>query len=261
MYRQPDPFHSIRGNIARAGVPFTISIIAITAFTFLVDNTFGRGIIAKYFWCNLIGPVVFPIWSPLTYSLETDGFVNVVFACLWLWSIGGSLERSWSTRRYALFFFGISLITALGVYIGTLLLHDEYTLSGVWIPLSAVTVAWATINPRQTVLAYFVLSIPAWVLAAFGVGLVYFDSFRGRPVLGLFGLLPCLAAYFYVRSGASVGRAFIPKGPDLRIVGRKSSTLDGSRSAGGPLGWYKAWQEQRRLRKLWRDSGFSDKDR
>jgi membrane associated rhomboid family serine protease len=260
MYRQPDPFSSMRGSLIRAGIPCTITLIATCAIVFLIDF-FSRGMLGLLFWCSLDHGAIMPIWSPLTYALDTPGFINVVFGCLWLYWMGGSLERSWGTQRLAFFALGVTLLTALCVWLGTLVLRTSFPLQGMWIPLSALTVAWATLNPRQSILLYFVLPVPAWALALFEVGVVYFVYFQGNPALGLFGLLPSAAAYFYIAGGMSVGRGFTTRGPDLRIVKPRSTTLDGSSVGGGPLGWYRDWQERRRLRKLWRDSGFSDRDR
>ncbi len=137
---------------------------------------------------------------------------------------------------------------------------------GVWLVLSPLIVTWAALNPGQTVRLYMVLPVPALVLAAIEVGYVYFEYFKGQPVLGLFGLIPCALAYFYAKGNWSYGyQGYARRGPDLRMsrsgsgAKRGPSVLDGSRpAAGGPLGWIRAWQERRRLRKLWRDSGFGD---
>ena len=259
MYRQPDPYQNLRRNFTASGIPVTISVI-IANVVLLVADTFAHGALTAWIACRLDGLVVFPIWSPLTYPLMSPDFISCVCASFWLWSIGGSLERSWSTQRFGGVALGLSLLTALSLWMGTTLLHQATMLSGLWLPLAALTVAWAAINPRQQVMFWFI-QVQAWIIALLVVGFVFFLLYGAQPELGLFALLPSAAAFYYVHSGMSFGRSLKPRGPDLRMVKPRASTLDGSRGGGGPMGWYRDWQERRRLRKLWRDSGFSDQDK
>lgn len=113
---------------------------------------------------------------------------------------------------------------------------------------------------------FWMVAIPSLVFAGLEVALVYFVYFYQQPLLGLFGIIPAGIAYAYANGNLPLAnQGYARRGPDLRMsrsgsgAKRGPSVLDGSRpAAGGPLGWIRAWQERRRLRKLWRDSGFGD---
>jgi membrane associated rhomboid family serine protease len=258
-YGAPDPFREIRGSIVRAGAPVSIAILGINIILFLADF-FLRGSVSAWVDCQLANGAALPIWGLLTYPLLTPDFISLLFAVLWLWMLGGSLERSWGAGRFIAFFIGISLINALSVLAGTRLLHDAGALAGLWLPLTALTCAWAAINPREPMVFYFVLRIEARWMALIMVGIVYFEYFRYNPALGLFALVAPALAWFYVRGNWSIGRSVPRRGPDLRVVGGGPRTLDGSPSRFGPLKWLRERQERKRLEKLWKDSGFSDRN-
>ncbi len=263
-YSQPDPFTQIRGQIIRAGAPVTIGTIALIVVLFLANYFTGGVALAQWLGCAFLGSHVLPPWGVLTYPFINTDFIGVLFACLILSWVGASLERSWGSSRFAVYALACSLISAASVWLGCSLLRDEYAIPGIWLVISPLIITWAALNPGQTVRLYMVLPVPALVLAAIEVGYVYFEYFNGKPVLGLFGLIPCALAYFYAKGNFALGsRGYARRGPDLRMSGasggrRGPSVLDGSRPAAGPMGWYRSWQERRRLRKLWRDSGFGD---
>ena len=270
-YSQPDPFTQLRGQFNRSGAPFSMAIVAITLTLFLIDY-FARGIVTFWLCCafdyspGTAGMTHFEHpWGILTYPLVNGNFIFALISAYTMWSLGGSLERSWGTQRFSQFAVASTLLTAFSVWLGCLLLHLSYPLAGLWLPLAPLAVAWAMINRGQSVNLMFALQVPAPIFAALIVGLVYFVAFGGQFVLGLFGLIPCLIAYLYaIGALQSTSRGYARRGPDLRMSGsaqgakKSPSILDGSRPAGGPLGWLRAWQERRRLRKLWRDSGFGD---
>jgi membrane associated rhomboid family serine protease len=261
-YQSSDPLASFKGTLQRAGCPITLGIIITSAVLFLIDF-FGRGVVTQLVACQIIDHSVGPIWSPLVYPLANGGFISMVFACMWLWFIGGSLERSWGAQRYSLYLLAATLSTVLTIWIGCALLRSSYVLVGPWYVLTVLTVSWATLNPRVTVNLYGLIPVPAWAIAAFEVGIVYFVYLGQSPILGLFGLIPSALGWWYVGGGFSNGykfRGYARRGPDLRM----SSTprpLDGSpRSPFNLSAWLKDRAEKRKLRKLWRNSGFNDKD-
>lgn len=256
-------FYRTSSFLQRERIPVTITIVGANIVLFLADF-FTKGLLDPLFGFRAAGALLSPIWSPLTYPLLTPSIIAVLFACWWMWFMGGSLERSWSSQRFGLFFAAITLLTALFVWIGTLVLRQPGELLGLWIPLAALTCAWAAINPREKVI-WFVFPMEARWLAILTVVIIYFGGFEDQPLLGLFFLLSPLAAWFYVRSGFSIGgpifnRRPASRGPDLRFSTTSPPRPESTGSRFSPLAWYRRWQERRHLEKLWRNSGFTDKD-
>lgn len=256
-------FYRTTNFLQRERIPVTIAIVGANIVLFLADFFTGHRLVPFFQFQVLGGILASPIWTPLVYPLLTPSIIAVLFACWWMWFMGGSLERSWSSQRFAVFFIAITLLTAGLIWLGAFVLHHPGDLIGLWIPLAALTCAWAAINPRERVV-WLIFPMEARWLAILTVIIIYFGGFEGDPILGLFFLLVPLAAWFYVRSGFSIGvpalgRRTQSRGPDLRF-----STNPARRETAGsrlnPLNWYRRWQERRHLEKLLRNSGFSDKD-
>ena len=260
----------------RGGIPVTLLLLGINILTFL----------SVFFSPVTVGPflqtkVVFSIgnffhapWTALTYPLVSmpPFSILLVFTWVFFWMSGGSLERSWGSRRYALFFFAVTLFSSLSLLLGGLVLrHEIMPLNDIFLPLTGLIVAFCMLNPEQQITVYFfpvrakylALGVTVWTYLTYG-------SMLG-PLLGLFALGGILAAYLYVRFArpwADIGSYSAPRrnfrGPDLRMDTRPArptfrTTLDGSPRQRSPLdfaGRWKDWQERRRLEKLWKNSGL-----
>jgi len=201
-------------------------------------------------------------WSLATYPLvASGGIIELLFSGIWLWFAGGSLERAWGSQRFALFFFGISAITALFFGAGASLLQADFGLSGLTMPLASLTVAWCMLNPEQTILFYFFFPLKAKHLAWLTVALVYFLN---GPLFGFFALGGILTTWLYIRF-LRLGVAFDggyggPIGERLFRPRRSARPRESVRSWWNPLSWVREWQENRRLRRLLNPPDFSDPD-
>ena len=256
----------------RGGIPITTALLLVNAATFLL--AFMIPAVMQFFfqWMMFQTPSAFlKPWTLITYPLvyldtTAQGFFNFLFGGFTLWSLGGSLERSWGSQKYALFFFVMGLISALCLLLGSLVLGMPDGLFGFFLPLACCIIAFCMIQPEQTVQVflfpvrakYFAVIVTLFTWIYVGQG--------GRALLGLFALGGLLAAFLYVRYARAYslpGRA--SRGPDLRMDSRPArpafrTTLDGSptqRRFFDFAGRWKDWQERRRLEKLWKNSGFS----
>lgn len=277
-YNTPNtPLDSLRDFVRRGGVPVTLTLVGVNVFTFLA-TFFAPALVGPFLQTEMVfgGSNFFHApWTLLTYALVSLPpfslwfVINLVF----FWLSGGSLERSWGSQRYALFFFALTLASSLSLLLGSLLLHSPFPLmlSGVFLPWTGLIVAFCMLNPEQQITVYFfpvrakylAIGVTLWTYLTYG-------SMMG-PVLGLFALGGILAAYLYVRFArpwADVGYYNAPRrnfrGPDLRMDSRSArptfrTTLDGSPQQRSPLdfaGRWKDWQDRRRLEKLWKNSGL-----
>ena len=274
------PPDKIRDFFFRGGIPVTMTLLVVSIVVFLASffgspslNLFLLSHVA--FWPEFARETP---WTLLTYPMYPGSFLGLLIGGFFLWLAGGSLERSWGSQRYSIFFFALTLISAVSLLLGWYLYQHgtlpNVFLMGFTLPLGGMIVAFCMLNAEQTITLYF-FPIRAIYVAWIVAGLTYFGAGMG-PVLSLFACGGLIAAFLYVkfaRSWADIGsysgprRA--PRGPDLRVYppARSSSTrfssrttLDGSpvRSPFDLAGRWKDWQERRRLEKLLRNSGFSD---
>ena len=183
---------------AEGDYPLTKWIIAINVFLLLASAFFP---VAQF--VSFVAPTswIFP-WTALTYPLFSPDPIGLLFYGLLLWFVGGSLERSWGTRFYAIYFAAMSVITALGMSLGAWLYNAQFSLS-YYLPLAALFLAWAMLNPNLEIRLYGIIPILAKWLALGQVLIIFFThSSRAYPLLGFFALSGCAASYYWVRTRA-----------------------------------------------------------
>lgn len=228
-------------------MPVTKALMVCAVLTMLLavfgaDRWLGRLVF------TLTGVIQQP-WSLVTYPLVSPRrSIGVLFAVIWLWFVGGSLERSWGSRRYGIFFAWVSLLTAVGAGAAGYLAGKDAVLMGLWVPLAPLTVAWAALNPEAQVLFYFIIPLRAKYLAWITVAFLYlYQGVAIHPFWGLLILLGCAAAYYQV----SRPRRYRSSGPNIRGSGFDWRRLD-------PIERLRDWQRRRSLRRLFRDSGYDE---
>ncbi len=259
----------------RGGAPVTMALLLVNAATFLLAFMFPAVMQFFFSWMMFQTPGAFlKPWTLLTYPLvyldaSAQGFFNFLFGGFTLWSLGGSLERSWGSQKYAVFFFVMGLISALCLLLGSLILQTPDGLFGFFLPLACCIIAFCMIQPEQSV-QVFLFPVRAKYFAVIVTLFTWiYVGQEGRALLGLFALGGLLASYMYVRYSrfySLPGRA--SRGPDLRMDNHSArpsfrTTLDGSpaqRNTFDFTGRWKDWQERRRLEKLWKNSGFSSSE-
>jgi membrane associated rhomboid family serine protease len=268
-----NPFDGFRAFVRKGGTPVTNALLIVNTVLFFA--TFLSRAVAEFVASNVLlthFDVLRHPWTIATYPLVTLNILTLIWSGMWMFFIGGSLERSWGSSRFAIFFFAMAALFGLGITIGWLLLgtrasEDAQFLVGLYPPLAGVTVAWGLLMPEESVSIWFVpvrakyialgAAILAWVLTG--------------AVLGLFAELCPLAAFIYVRYGRSWGTiSHQTQRSGGRVVkldfdrkGKPRRThLDGStpRSPFDIAGKIRDMQERRRLEKLLRNSGIKEPD-
>lgn len=139
-------------------------------------------------------------WRLLTYPLVSVNPIGLLFYGLMLWWVGGSLERSWGTRFFAIFFGLMSLITALGMSAGAATIGVQSFNIDNWLPLAALIIAWCMLNPDQEIRLWGVIPILAKWLALGEVLYIFFVYAQAHVVLGMSALLGCAASFAWVRT-------------------------------------------------------------
>ncbi len=184
-------------------MPVTKGLIVINIATFLVVTLFrAEAVIALLGFSSMMAAAM--PWTAITYPLlgVSGSVINLFFAGYWLWFAGGSLERSWGSRTFGIFFFSASALSALGLYLGSSITGIPTSAVGLWLPLAALTVAFAMLNPEQTILFAFIIPLKLKYLAVISAAMVLISFGQAHILLGLFSLAGCSYAYWYVRRGA-----------------------------------------------------------
>lgn len=276
-YNPPNtPLDSLRYFVSRGGVPVTLTLLGVNIVAFLAAF-FSPTIIAPLLQSNFvfdIGNFRHAPWTLITYPLVAlpPFSIWLVITLVFFWLSGGSLERSWGSQRFAIFFFAVTLFSSLSLLLGGYLLHHEIMpLNDIFLPLTGLIVAFCMLNPEQQIIVYFfpirakyaAIGVTVWTYLTYG-------SILG-PLLGMFSLGGILAAYLYVRFArpwTDIGSYSSPRpsfrGPDLRMDTRPTrptfrTTLDGSPQQRSPFDFAGRWkdrQERRRLERLWKNSGL-----
>ena len=280
-YNTPNtPLDWLRDFVQRGGVPVTLALLGINILTFIAVF-FSPTVAGPFLQDNFTFSVPHSLhapWTLVTFPLVSGPFsIWLVVTWVFFWLSGGSLERSWGSQRFAVFFFAVTLMSSLSLLLGGFLLGRQIMpLNDIFLPLTGLIVAFCMLNPEQQITVYFfpvrakyvAIGVTVWTYLTYGSML--------KPLLGLFALGGILAAYLYVRFArpwGDVGYYTAPRrnfrgpdlrGPDLRMDSRPArptfrTTLDGSPQQRSPLdfaGRWKDWQERRRLEKLWKNSGL-----
>lgn len=141
-------------------------------------------------------------WSLVTYPVLITDVVALVFQGFWLYLIGGMLERSWGSRNFAALFFAWSAICA-AVLLPVYFLTGggiNVPLTGLTLPNTCLTVAWAALDPEMELLFYGLFPVKAKWIAWMDVAFVFFSWGSGYGIpMSLVSLAGPAAAFYYVR--------------------------------------------------------------
>ena len=226
--------------------PVTWAVLGANVLTFAVAFVGGSGLLSLAFYAPefLQRP-----WTAFTYPLlGVGGIFWLLLGGYVLWLFGGSLERAWGWRGYTVFLLAVSGSSAAALWLAGELLGRGAALAGFGMPLAAVTVAWAAINPYERVLLYFALPVEArWLGILAAVFVVISQPFP----LGVFALAGCGVAWWYVRQGRYL--SIRSPRPSRRLEREHALTLN-------PIAWYRRWRLRRQFMRLMKRSGRGDDD-
>jgi len=177
--------------------PLTKAIIVANIATLIAGMS--RAPVAQ--WLGFFAPDSLRMpWTLVTYPLVSLDPIGLIFYGLMLWWICGSLERSWGTRTYAVFFATISAISALGISAGAAILKTSSIPVSSNLALGAMVVAWCMLSPNQEIRLYGIIPVLAKWLALGTALIVFFTHFAIHPLMGFFALSGCAASLWWVRN-------------------------------------------------------------
>jgi membrane associated rhomboid family serine protease len=108
------------------------------------------------------------IWRLLTYSFLHGSLIHLFFNMLFLWWFGNEIEDLLGPREFLCFYLLSALLGGV-VFVLTTLLYPFMSCIGASGAVMAIMVLFACHYPRRTILLFFVIPVPIWVLVAFAV--------------------------------------------------------------------------------------------
>lgn len=244
--------YRLRRNLTREQCPVTLILMLAAGIVFVIESL-SRGIagwIDTWLWFDAGSWLTHP-WTLLTGSLRGMDALSLILVLIWLYFVGGSLERSVGSRSYGGLWAASSAITGLSLWVAFLVTHVA---AGMWlfVGVDAITVAWAALDPNSVVNLWGILPLRMKWIGLIGVifTLVTYSRSDGFAV-GLFALAGCALAWGYVQ-----WRFYRRRYAGVIHV-RKARQM---RDRPGPLARFRAWRHARRFEKLMRDSGVDGKD-
>jgi len=259
----PQPSWGSRGHNFFLSIPITKVIVLLMAVSFLA-NIVSQGALG-----NLLVYVPFQFPNGLT-GLFTYPFVfgrqdilNLLISGLMVYWFGGSLERSWGQRLYFIFLTSATATAALVWTVGTSLFRlslQDSIIAGPWLMVASIIVAWAWLNPEETILLWFVLPVKAKWVGWLTIILLYFSYPRVGGilffVLGFFAMGGVAVAYAYARYKRDWEWILRPQNrskPNRRVIRHPSSTFTGALTRP-----WREWQRRRRIAYLQRTLRIED---
>lgn len=190
-------FDQIRIRMKEHGAPGTVLLIALMIASFLMHWIVPIASWPPLSMATSLWPSEF--WTVLSYplGLSNGGILALILGSMWLYGMGGIVERDMSTTRFLKGAIAFTLLCGLSFWLGSKLAGIPATLSGFWLLLSAVTVAWGSRYPTSMAMFMFFIPIQARWLAWISVLLVFFGTV---PQLALFSAAPLAVVWLFASS-------------------------------------------------------------
>jgi membrane associated rhomboid family serine protease len=194
IYRDFDPV--TKSVMVGAGVVYILAQLA---------SGFQRFNLNGLLTLNPLNTLTLP-WAIITYPLVNPDLLTLIFAFFWLWFIGGSLERTWGSKRYGWFLGLTVMVTGMALAATGFLFGIGLPVYGLWLPAVGITWAWANLHPHQELLLWGIVPVKAQWLAWLEVGLTFLTYFKSSNnfIFGLAAVSGVLVAHFY-RDGNPFG--------------------------------------------------------
>ncbi len=135
------------------------------------------------------------IVSSSTGPISTIGVLFSFFGMLLMFMFSDGLEAQWGVFRTNLYVFFGWLMALLATILMSVIGGPYDPIPGSYLAMS-IFFAFATYNPRFTIMLFMVIPTPIWILAAFTGVMVFLSLFGGK--LQAIYILMCLSNYLVV---------------------------------------------------------------
>ena len=189
-------------------------------------------------------------WTFLSGALLETSPLGFFVCVLWLWTVGGSLDRALGWRSLAGLILTISLSLGFSLILANWITGIGAT-SCLAVTIGALTVAWGLLNSGESMFLWGIVQVPATILAVLGA---LFPLLRyGLPV-GLFALSAGASAWVFITYRRRRRRyAGVRRIPRIKPAHRSEVAI-------GLGGRIRAWRDNRRLERLLKNSGLDKRE-
>ena len=247
-----------------SGFPFSIFVMASVFATAVLSTIPSVAPILEQFVFFAPQDIARP-WTMLLYTLRgTPSIFSLLFQIGLTYLFCTSLERSWGTKAFALFYIFISVISALSISLGAAILGRPMMADPLFAVVGAAVV-WGFLNAEEQMSLFFI-PMRGIHFAAIAVLYIFFNYAGGAGWSSLpFALLGCVAAFAWLKYGITYkiqnsSDGLLPMSrpvrrtggrPKLRLVSDSRPRDDRfTLSKLNPLRALKRRQEQRKFEKL-----------
>lgn len=182
----------LRHRIRRFGAPVTVGIVVALVAVSLA-SWLGLSEAVLTLALN-VGEFSRP-WAFLTYPFAFSGLTGgmavlfLIFLILWMVFVGGTVERDLGSARFAAFWAVATLLGGILLTIGASIVGVRALEAGPSLPVAALTVAWGSRYPNQSIMLYGIVPVAGKWLAWLTAAVVLFGYGSSHPVYGLFAVL------------------------------------------------------------------------
>lgn len=135
------------------------------------------------------------VFAPKVGSLNVISILLLLFGTMLMFSFSDGLEEQWGVFRTNLFVVWGFLSTMLANILFSALWDINFGMSGVYLGAS-ILFAFATYNPKFTIMLFMVIPCPIWIIAALIAAPMILNA-MASPIHGLF-VAACISNYLIV---------------------------------------------------------------
>ena len=158
-----------RGGLFPPGVKL---VLIVTVGVFILENLWA-GLILAAGSLSVVGLLHLEVWRLVTYMFLHGSTDHILINMFIFWMLGIALERQLGTRQFLALYFVAGIVgglceTGFNAVMFTLYGHEGFLTMpavGASAGVMGILVAFATLNPREKFLVFFLLPVEAWLVA------------------------------------------------------------------------------------------------
>lgn len=168
-------FYKMERKFGRYAIPNLMNYIVVMYLAGFLIQRMNPMIYTTYLMLDPVAIARGQIWRIVTFLLypPSQSVLGAVLMAFLYFSIGNTLERTWGSFRFNVYFFMGVLGHVIGVMVGYLLFHQIWYLTVEYLNLS-LFLAFAVTYPDLQFMLYFVIPIKAkWLGFVYGLGVIW----------------------------------------------------------------------------------------